>query len=152
MKIKYQPKQIAIGAALLVAAALATFLAIELVNKSAGKNLVLAGLKDPESAIFGDYTKIGSAACLTVNAKNSMGGYVGAQQATLIKEDGNWSLASIEEISHAECTALIKEMNDAASGHSDLCKELKRSIALHGGDKQATERTKKAAEQFRCDI
>lgn len=150
MKLKIKPKQAAIGAGSVAVTALATFLLVGFLNKSAAKSVVRESLKDPESAIFGEYSKIGDAACLTVNAKNSMGGYTGAQQALLTKDDGEWTVSGIDEISHSDCIALLKEKSDAAAGHSDLCKELKRSIALQGDDKEAVEKAKSTAKQWGC--
>jgi len=51
-------------------------------NKKGAEAAVLEDLRDPDSARFGEFyfndeTKKG---CLTVNAKNSMGGYTGDQQ------------------------------------------------------------------------
>lgn len=67
---------------------------------------VLAGLKDPDSAKFGQITVIddGKGACVTVNAKNALGGYNGYQQAFLVNmEVVGWLLNSIMDIGHAQC-------------------------------------------------
>lgn len=61
-------------------------------NKNGAEAAVLEDLKDPDSARFGEFyfndeTKKG---CLTVNAKNSMGGYTGDEQAFIVKEDNKW--------------------------------------------------------------
>jgi hypothetical protein len=41
------------------------------------RRVVLDGLKDPDSAKFGEFWRLGDVACGTVNSKNSMGGYTG---------------------------------------------------------------------------
>jgi len=43
-----------------------------------------------------------NSACLTVNARNALGGYTGDQQAMLFKEKEIWRLDSISMESHAE--------------------------------------------------
>jgi hypothetical protein len=45
---------------------------------SGAEKAVLASLRDPDSAKFGKFTLVGQdRACLTVNARNSVGGYTG---------------------------------------------------------------------------
>lgn len=70
--------------------------------------IVINNLKDPESARFGIITVIeGSFACATVNAKNSLGGYTGDQQAILTKLiSGGWRLDEIRNFSHGDCIRL----------------------------------------------
>ena len=74
------------------------------------KKAVSSSLKDPDSAKFGEFSIITpapglEAACLTVNARNSYGGYVGDRQASLIKINGEWVTAgmAIEAVDHASC-------------------------------------------------
>jgi hypothetical protein len=59
-------------------------------------------LKDPSSAQFGEFTKYGdhgSYSCLSVNSKNTFGGYTGVQQATLKKNiNEKWRVESIEQL------------------------------------------------------
>ena len=67
--------------------------------------VVRADLKDPDSAKFGDFyynsqTKKG---CLTVNAKNEMGGYIGDQQAYVMKGPGGWEEHGLADISPLDC-------------------------------------------------
>lgn len=52
-------------------------------NRNEAEAIVRAQLMDPESARFGSFyfNERTRKACLTVNAKNSMGGYTGDQQA-----------------------------------------------------------------------
>lgn len=72
------------------------------------KAVVLAQLKDPDSAKFGEFTEVGDKhACITINAKNSMGGYVGDQQAFLKKVDGKWDYLFIMNTSHASCLGQV---------------------------------------------
>ena len=68
-------------------------------------------LKDPTSAQFGDFyynskTKKG---CLTVNAKNSMGGYDGDQQAYVKRTDSGWENEGIADIRLDECQSIFAD-------------------------------------------
>ena len=73
-------------------------------DESEAKKAVLANLKDPDSAKFGKFTKVGeNHACMTVNAKNSMGGYTGDKQAFLKKEEGKWEFYFTQEVSQDWC-------------------------------------------------
>lgn len=57
------------------------------------KKAVLQRLKDPDSAKFGNFTLIDDErACLTVNAKNTYGGYTGDKEAWLNKIGGEWNV------------------------------------------------------------
>lgn len=80
-------------------------------EESSVKKAVLNNLKDPDSAKFGDFTlsKNGEipVACLAVNARNSMGGYTGYQQAALVKSHGEWTVSSISEITHNQCITIL---------------------------------------------
>ncbi len=74
------------------------------------KKAVTSSLKDPDSAKFGEFSIVTpvpgmKTACLTVNARNSLGGYVGNRQASLLKIDGKWLVAGMgmEPVDHAEC-------------------------------------------------
>jgi hypothetical protein len=81
-------------------------------DESAAKKAVLANLKDPDSAKFGKFSLAGTkGACLTVNAKNSMGGYTGDQQALLSrKEDNSWMVLGVEDQSHDRCIAFASAL------------------------------------------
>ena len=55
-------------------------------DETEAQKAVLKVLKDPDSAKFGRFTLMkNEVACLTVNSKNSMGGYVGDKEAVLMK-------------------------------------------------------------------
>lgn len=74
-------------------------------DKSGAEDAVLETLKDPDSARFGEFyynpkTKKG---CLTVNAKNAMGGFTGDQQAYVVNMDGKWASLFIEDTSQEVC-------------------------------------------------
>ena len=74
---------------------------------------VLRGLKDPDSAKFGEFisTKADngmSIGCIAVNAKNAMGGYSGIQQAALVEIEGEWRLLTTASISQATCLDVLK--------------------------------------------
>jgi hypothetical protein len=73
-------------------------------SEAEAKKAVLANLKDPDSAKFGKFTQVGEKlACMTVNAKNSMGGYTGDKQAFLEKVDGKWEFYFTQDVSHDMC-------------------------------------------------
>ncbi|PTL36048.1 hypothetical protein CLG94_06500 [Candidatus Methylomirabilis limnetica] len=73
------------------------------------KKAVLGRLKDPGSAKFGKFTQINEkSACFTVNARNSMGGYTGDQQALLRKLENAWVVISIDNWSHDLCIDWMK--------------------------------------------
>ena len=76
---------------------------------------VRASLKDPESAQFGALTIAKDRyACLTVNARNSYGGYSGPREAALTKvADGSWQVMKIYELVHPQCVDAIQKMADA---------------------------------------
>lgn len=82
--------------------------------ESDSKRAVLGRLKDPDSAKFGKFTQVnGKHACLTVNARNSMGGYTGDQQARLIKHDKGWEVVVIDEMpGHEYCVDMIKSISE----------------------------------------
>ena len=59
------------------------------------EDVVRASLYDPDSVKFGEvrYFYDGQAACITVNAKNRLGGYVGDTNMALYEaKDGSWSI------------------------------------------------------------
>ncbi len=87
-------------------------------ESSAIKKEVLANLKDPDSAKFGEITVVPMGeksadgkemmgACVGVNAKNSMGGYGGEQQANLILANGTWRLGGFSKITHQDCLEVV---------------------------------------------
>lgn len=71
------------------------------------EELVRANLKDPESARFGEfyYSEAKGRACLEVNAKNSLGGYVGDRQAKLKHSAEGWEFVDFmdESSSRSDC-------------------------------------------------
>ncbi|MDO9050648.1 MAG: hypothetical protein Q7U70_04065 [Methylotenera sp.] len=75
--------------------------------------IVRANLKDPDSAKFGKMTKIHERkACITVNAKNALGGYTGDQQAYLMKSDNKWEVFQIEgNLGHEGCIDIMSKLN-----------------------------------------
>jgi hypothetical protein len=77
------------------------------------KDAVRRGLKDPVSAQFGTQTVVSSdGACQTVNARNSYGGYTGAQQAIVKKLDGRWFPIGIHDITHTRCIEVVKQLGE----------------------------------------
>lgn len=70
------------------------------------KATVRASLKDPDSAKFGKFISVGkNGACLAVNARNSLGGYTGNQQAYLKRNaaDEKWTVLDIQDVSPEFC-------------------------------------------------
>lgn len=70
------------------------------------KRAVVSALKDPDSARFGGRIVLVNYnyACVEVNAKNSLGGYTGFQQAALAKVDeNNWGVLKIANLSRDQC-------------------------------------------------
>lgn len=65
-------------------------------------------LRDPASARFGQFTPAGDGGCLTVNAKNAYGAYPGDSQAVLVKSEGAWFAAAIEDMTHEKCVDFQK--------------------------------------------
>lgn len=79
-------------------------------SEAEAKKAVLANLIDPDSAKFGKFTQVGEdRACMTVNAKNSMGGYTGDKQALLKKVDGKWETYFMD-FSHDRCIERIQDL------------------------------------------
>lgn len=87
--------------------------------ESDARKAVLGSLKDPDSAKFGKFSQANEeSACLTVNARNAMGGYTGDQQATLIKLDNEWIVMDITKGSHDICIKSTREVLEKEGGVS----------------------------------
>lgn len=75
---------------------------------------VKAGLKDPDSAKFGEISQAegpkGKYACATVNARNSMGGYTGDSQMYLLHDETEgWVVVDdLDTITHEKCKENIE--------------------------------------------
>lgn len=70
-------------------------------ERSEIEDAVRARLKDPSSAQFGTLvflTPSRSHACIEVNAKNSLGGYVGTKIMQLQKSNGIWEVTSFDQV------------------------------------------------------
>lgn len=82
-------------------------------RQSSAEAAVRDALKDPDSARFGEfyYNEKTGKGCLSVNAKNSMGGYTGDQQAYLRLKDGAWEVGDIAEVSHESCRNTFADTN-----------------------------------------
>lgn len=81
--------------------------------ESEAKKAVLNSLKDPDSAKFGKFIQVNEiSACFTVNARNSMGGYTGDQQAQLIKYQGKWVVINIDNLSQEMCVEVMEKASD----------------------------------------
>lgn len=76
------------------------------------QEIVRVRLVDPDSAKFGEVTLVNeNHACVSVNAKNSMGGYSGEQQAFLKKISGLWQVISIDEVTHKSCIEILSRQS-----------------------------------------
>jgi predicted small secreted protein len=82
--------------------------------KRGAEEEVRRSLKDPESAKFGEfyYNDKTKKACLTVNAKNAMGGYTGDKQVLLQRDDRGWNYLDENEISAQNCRELLADSVD----------------------------------------
>ena len=81
-------------------------------NRSSAEAAVRKALNDPDSAKFGEFyfnekTKKG---CLTVNAKNAMGGYVGDRQAYVLQTDKGWETDGIGDIPQDSCRRIFADV------------------------------------------
>ena len=98
-------------------------------EKHDAEEAVKLQLKDPDSAKFGNFTKVNEVGgCLTVNSRNSMGGYVGDQQAIVFKEKNIWTVMDIQPISQGECIAFINNLTNSTVIDLELkkaCDEIK---------------------------
>lgn len=79
-----------------------------------GKARVLAALKDPSSAQFRNETQAGESFCAEVNAKNSMGGYVGFRRVIAtgtqhVFEDGGFATWNDVEPGMTEVSVAAEE-------------------------------------------
>lgn len=76
--------------------------------------LVRENLKDPDSARFGTfyYNDKTKKACLTVNAKNSMGGYTGDKQVYLRQGESGWRYEGENEITPEDCRRMHADAAD----------------------------------------
>ena len=83
------------------------------------KQAVRASLSDPDSAKFGRITfnSRKDLACVTVNAKNKFGGYVGDEVFFMAAlKTGEWSRQSTVNTSHDGCVTIINKIPDVNNG------------------------------------
>jgi hypothetical protein len=100
-------------------------------GKSDAKKAVLSSLKDPDSAKFGKFTQIDDKyACFGVNARNSMGGYTGEQQAVLFNNGKEWSVLDIKEMGHEACIEVLKKVSADTSAKEERAKRLHEAMKL----------------------
>lgn len=90
-------------------------------DQSAAETAVRAALRDPDSAKFGafHYNSDTQRACLTVNAKNAMGGYTGDRQAHVVRTDAEWHFEDEKEETHEECRTGWSAQTDDLSAVAD---------------------------------
>ena len=83
-------------------------------EERAARTTILDELKDPGSAQFADFTvsKQRTVSCVGVNAKNSMGGYVGEEQWYLWRRSANtpWTSFIPVKQSHAACAEAVNRL------------------------------------------
>lgn len=90
-------------------------------SKARMKEIVLAQLKDPDSAKFGRYEQVNSKnrdwACLEVNAKTPAGGYAGARGAYFVAPAGttDWKFSGFAD-TYDLCVTIIKDMQESEGG------------------------------------
>lgn len=87
-------------------------------GRSGAERAVREALKDPDSAKFGEFYFNGKTgkACLTTNAKNSMGGYTGDSQSHVVKDKDGWHYDGDQEETPADC----RESYADAAGSGDM--------------------------------
>jgi hypothetical protein len=99
-----------------VAFALASVASLAACNsqRAGAEEAVRTSLKDPDSARFGEfyYNDKRRLACLTVNAKNALGGYTGDKEAMLSYADGKWMYGGVLESSHKDCRDVFADRAD----------------------------------------
>lgn len=100
--------------------------------ESEAEKAVLGRLKDPDSAKFGQFTQVTeNGACLTVNARNSMGGYTGNQQARLKMINEKWEVVDIDEESHDRCISYVKFLEQPQNSYAVSLKTADEVIAKY---------------------
>lgn len=74
-------------------------------NKGGAEAAVREEMTGPDSAKFGafDYDEKTKRGCLTVNARNKMGGYTGDQQAYVERTERGWGTQGIGAVSRESC-------------------------------------------------
>ena len=80
-------------------------------TRSGAEAAVLENLKDPDSAQFGEfyYNPDTGRGCLSVNAKNSLGGYTGDQQAYVRNTADGWENVDIVDKSQDFCRQVFAD-------------------------------------------
>lgn len=79
--------------------------------KSEAEAAVRNALKDPDSARFGEFyfNEKTEKGCLAVNAKNSMGGYTGDQQAYVQRTRDGWKAVEIVDLNQEFCRRVFAD-------------------------------------------
>lgn len=112
-------------------------------QQKAVEEAVRQNLKDPDSVRFGTFYSNGSSkrACITVNAKNSMGGYTGDKQVRMEKTADGWRWIEDREETPDDCRT-----NFADQGIPEPPKALTGEAALQQAERDAEEMKAKARE------
>jgi len=78
-------------------------------DRTAAQEAVKRVLHDPDSARFGSLTRVGETGlCVTVNARDRSGEYVGDLVAIVRKYEGQWVSGAEFVESHQRCAELLK--------------------------------------------
>jgi hypothetical protein len=112
-------------------------------QRSAVEGAVKDNLKDPDSVRFGTfyYNRSSKRACITVNAKNSMGGYTGDKQVRMEKTTDGWQWIEDREETPDDCRAFF-----ADQGIPEPRKALTGEAAIQQVEHDAAEMEAKARE------
>ena len=96
-------------------------------GRSGAEKAVRERLKDPDSAKFGEfyYNSTTGKACLTTNAKNSMGGYTGDSQSHLKKDKDGWHYERDGQESPEDCRKDADDPRTLLQQTDDMLKNMK---------------------------
>ncbi len=80
-------------------------------TKKAILAVISASLRDPISATYGAAHMYKNGVCVTVNAKNGFGGYVGEREAYLVRDsdESQWKIVGLAPVSHMDCLKMLYE-------------------------------------------
>jgi hypothetical protein len=80
-------------------------------DRSGAEKAVREIMKDPGSAKFGEFyfNKKNKKGCMTVNGKNSMGGYTGNQQAYVQQTKNGWEALGIRDADPQTCREVFAD-------------------------------------------
>lgn len=113
-------------------------------QRSGAEEAVRNALKDPDSARFGEFyhNSQTNKGCLSVNAKNSLGGFTGYQQAHLEKSQGGWAVSDISDEAWDTCRTYFADAatltsEEVAVGGRAAVEEAARDAAVEASEAAA---------------